>query len=112
VDVDLACAVDRAEELDPARAVDEIEEYELPHPPPPEHAAGDAALLRALGARGQRLGLGADGGDLVAVREALGRHAASVVIRRLRPRAAAHHPGVRPARRRAASSTTSKPWCS
>ena len=51
VDVDLAGAVDRAEELDPARAVDEVEEDELPHVAAREHAAGEPALARRLLAR-------------------------------------------------------------
>ena len=73
VDVDLAGAAERAEELDPAAAVDEVEEDELAHVAPGEHPAGEAPLLGALDAGLERLGLRAHGGDLVAVRESLRR---------------------------------------
>ena len=66
-------SIDRAEELDPARAVDEVEEDELPHLPPREHAAGEPARLVAFDAGPEGLGLGSDGGDLVAVGKTLRR---------------------------------------
>ena len=71
VDVDRAGAILLAEELDAARAVDEVEEDELAHVAPREHAAGDAH--RAVGglARLERLGGGAHGGHVVAVGKAL-----------------------------------------
>src|SRR5438876_2978316 len=43
------------------------------HVAPREHPAGEPALLLALGARLERLGLCAHRGDVVAVREALRR---------------------------------------
>ena len=69
MDVDLARACLRAEELDPAAAVDEVEEDELPHVAAREHAPGQAALLGAFDAVLERVRLGANAGDLVAVRE-------------------------------------------
>ena len=84
VDVDLARAVDRAEELDPARAVDEVEEGRAS---PSRGAPGRgrrAGARRRLLARLERLGLGADGGDLVAVREALRRPSGQVYRAALR----------------------------
>ena len=71
VDVDLARARLRAEQLDPAAAVDEVEEDELPHVAARQHAPGQAALLGAFDAVLERVRLGADAGDLVAVREPL-----------------------------------------
>ena len=71
VHVDGAGAVGGAEQLDAARAVDEVEEDELPHLAPREHAAREAALLGPLVAGLERAGLGVDGGDLVAVGKAL-----------------------------------------
>ena len=63
VDVDLL-----GDQLDPAAPVDEVEERDLPHLAPRHHAAGEAELLRlVLGARLERLGLGADRSDLVPV---------------------------------------------
>ena len=55
------------------RAVDEVEEDELPHLAPREHAAGEPALLGPFLAGLERLGLGAHGRDLVAVGKALRR---------------------------------------
>ena len=49
MDVDLAGARGRAEELDPAAAVDEVEEDELAHVAPREHASGEPPRLVALG---------------------------------------------------------------
>ena len=73
VNLDLARALDVAHELDPAGAVDEVEEDELAHVAPRHHAAGETALR--LGARAvlERLGLRADRRDLVAVGEPLRR---------------------------------------
>ena len=79
VHVDLARALDRAEQLDPPAAVDEVEEDELAHVAARHHAAGEPALR--LGGRAvlERLRLGADARDLVAVGEALRRgHGARV----------------------------------
>ena len=53
------------------RAVDEVEEDELPHVSPRHHAPGEAARLRRLRPVLERVGLGANGRDLVAVRVAL-----------------------------------------
>jgi len=80
VEVDLARAIGRAEELDAARAVDEVKEDDLAHVPPGHDPAGQAALRLGLLAGLERLGLGADRGDLVPVGEALGQrgHAASL----------------------------------
>ena len=100
VDVDLARAGLRAEQLDAAAAVDEVEEDELPHVAPRQHAAGEAARLGALGAVLERVGLGANGGDLVAVREALrGRGHGGLTI----AQACGPSSGVSPSR------TTAKP---
>ena len=78
VHVDLAGAGRRAEQLDAAAAVDEVEEDELAHVAAREHAAGEPARLgRPRRSVVERLGLGADGRDLVAVREALWRRGAS-----------------------------------
>ena len=71
--VDLARPRERAEELDPAAAVDEVEEDELPEVAAREHPARQAALLGPFGAGLELVGLGADDGDLVAVRKALRR---------------------------------------
>ena len=73
VDVDLAGARGRAQQLDAARAVDEVEEDELPHVTPRHHAPGEAPRLGGLRPALERLGLGANLGDLVAVRIALRR---------------------------------------
>jgi hypothetical protein len=74
VGVDLPGPIGRAEELYLARAVDEVEEDELPVTSTAEHAAGDAMLGRPLRSRLELLGLGADGGDLLTVGEARRRH--------------------------------------
>ena len=101
MDVDLAGARERAEQLDPAAPVDEVEEDELPHVAAREHPARETALLGPFGAGLERCGLGADGGDLVAVRKALRRrrpHGSLTIAQACGPPA-----GVSP------SSTTSKP---
>ena len=46
VDVDLARARGGAQELDPAGAVDEVEEDELPHVTPRHHPSGQRAASR------------------------------------------------------------------
>ena len=69
----LARAFGRAEELDPPRAVDEVEEDELAHVAPGHHAAGDAHRLLGGLPRLERLGRGSNGGHLVAVGKRLGR---------------------------------------
>ena len=66
--VDLARARRRAEQLDAAAAVDEVEEHELAHVAPREHAAGEPACLATFGLGLERVRLGTDGCDLVAVR--------------------------------------------
>ena len=72
VDVDLAGATGVAEKLDPAGAVDEVEEDELPHLAAGHDTAGEPALLARLVSRLEPLCFGTDCGDLVAVGEALG----------------------------------------
>ena len=71
--VDLARALDRAEQLDPPAAVDEVEEDELAHVAARHHAAGEAALRVGGCAVVEWLSLGANARDLVAVGEALRR---------------------------------------
>ena len=86
-------------------AVDEVEERQLAHLAAREHAPGEAALLGRLRPGLERLGLGADGGDLVAVGEALRRSRAGRLdaARRRIIQACGPSSGVRPSR------TTSKP---
>ena len=69
--VDLARARRRAEQLDATTAVDEVEEHELAHVAPREHSAGQPACLATLGLVLERVRLGSDGCDLVAVGEPL-----------------------------------------
>src|SRR5262249_50234975 len=71
VQLDRPRAARVAEQLDPARAIDEIEEDDLPELAPRHHAARDVARVGGLDARLQLFSLGADNGDLVRVREAL-----------------------------------------
>ena len=73
VELDRPRAVGRAEELDLPGAVDEVEEDELPVPAAAEDAPGEPPRLRALGPGLERVGLGADGRDLVPVGKALGQ---------------------------------------
>jgi len=73
VDVELAGVLHGAQELDPPRAVDEIEEDELSHVAPREHAAGETTRRLGLGSVFERLRLGENRGDLVAVGKALRR---------------------------------------
>ena len=73
VDVDLADPLLRAEQLDPAGAVDQVEERQLAHVAACHHPAGEPTLGRRLGARLDLLGLAAHVGDRVAVGEALRR---------------------------------------
>ena len=68
-------AVGLAEELDPARTVDQVEEGQLPVLAPGHDAPGEASLLVALLVRLEPLGLGAHGRDLVPVRKSLRQHA-------------------------------------
>jgi hypothetical protein len=56
--------------LDAAAAVDEVEEHQLPHVSAGEDPAGEAVLVGALGFRVEQIGLGANGRDLLPVREA------------------------------------------
>jgi hypothetical protein len=67
VDVDLARPARVAEELDAARAVDEVEEHELAVSSAGHDTPGDAARLVGLGPGLERGGLLADGRDLDAV---------------------------------------------
>ena len=79
VHVDLARALDRAEQLDAPGAIDEVEEDELPHVAARHHAPGEPPLR--LGRRPvlERVGFIPDGGDLVAAGKALrGGHGARV----------------------------------
>ena len=75
VEIDRAGARRVAQQLDPAAAVDEVEEDELPHLPAPEHAPGGAHDRLGLCARLEPLRLGAHFGERHRVRKALGRHA-------------------------------------
>ncbi len=87
MDVDGAAAILRAEQLDLAGAIDEIEEGELPVAAAPEHSPRDPPDARRLPAGVERLCLEPDRLDLVPFRKALG-HAhrrASVLDRRSRP---------------------------
>ena len=59
------------EQLDPAAAVDEVEEHQLAHVAPRHDAPGKPARRRCLGLGLERVGLGANRGDLVPVRETL-----------------------------------------
>jgi hypothetical protein len=70
-----------AHELDPRRAVDEVEEHELPHLPTGHDAAGDAACPVELPAGLQLLGRGPYLGDRVSIREPLRRRHAGQPIR-------------------------------
>jgi hypothetical protein len=65
VRVHIAHPVGRAEELDRARPVDEVEEDELPVPAPAQDPARKAAAVASFDSRLQLLGLGPDRGDLV-----------------------------------------------
>jgi len=79
VNVDLAGALDWAEELDAAGAVDEIEEDELSQVTARQHAAREAPRRPGRLVIRERLRLRADGDDLVAVGEAFRRgHGARV----------------------------------
>ena len=71
VEVELARPLDGADQLDPPGAVDEVEEHELPHVPPGHDAAGEPPLRLGRRARVERLRLGADGSDRVAIAEVL-----------------------------------------
>ena len=73
VEVDLARDGDVADHLDAARAVDEVEEHELAHPPPRHRAPGEPPGRSELAPGLERLGLGPDRRDLVPVGEALRR---------------------------------------
>ncbi len=74
VHVDLSGSVRRAEQLDPAAAVDEVEERQLPHVAAREYAAGQTALRLRLAA-GLEVGrFGANGLDQVPVGKALRGH--------------------------------------
>ena len=70
VHVDLAGHCDVADHLDATGAVDEVEEDELAHSPTGHRAARQPARLADLAAALERLGLGADSGDLVPVGKA------------------------------------------
>ena len=76
VDVDLAYAISRAEQLDPARAVDEVEEDELAHVAP-ARARGRrrASSARPFSPGSSGSAAASHGGDLVAVVKALGQAA-------------------------------------
>ena len=60
------------EELEPARAVDEVEEHELAHIASGHDPARDTAAVTRFGARLGGLGLGLDDGDVDPVGIALG----------------------------------------
>ena len=92
VDVDLA-----GEQLDPAAAVDEVEERDLPHLPPREHAAGEPERLRVVGGAGlDPVRDLTDCGDLVPVGEALRQHRIhlTTLVRPSEPRVACSGPSL------------------
>ena len=66
--------LDLNKHLDATGAVDDVEEDELAHLAPREHAAGEPPLLRPFLARLQCPRLGVHGRDLVAIGEPLRRH--------------------------------------
>src|SRR5438128_1263321 len=70
---DLAGALDGAKQLDPSRAVDEVEEHELAHVAARHHAAGEPPLRLGRGAVLEPLRLHTDDRDLVAVGKPLRR---------------------------------------
>src|SRR5439155_13701922 len=71
MDVDLAGAARVAKELDPPRAVDEVDEHELAHVASAHDAAGETPRLGRLLPVRERLDLCTNGRDLDPVREAL-----------------------------------------
>ena len=71
MDVELPRPRGVAEELEPAGAVDEVEEDQLAHLAASHDAARQAPGLLELGAGVERLGRGADRGDLLPVGEPL-----------------------------------------
>ncbi len=73
MNVDVPGPTDVAHELDSPRAVDEIEEDELPHLATCHDAAREAPLQLQLSAGLERLDLGPNGRDVVPVGEALRR---------------------------------------
>ncbi len=73
VDVDGPCATLVAQELDAPRAIDEIEEAELPMPPARHDSSGETALLGRLRVRLENCRLRANCRDLIPVGKALGR---------------------------------------
>ncbi len=75
IDVDLAGALRRTEQLDSARAVDEVEENELPHVTSRHHAPGDTHRAVRVLARFERLGCATNRRHLVPVGKALGQAA-------------------------------------
>ena len=75
MELELARALGRADQLDAPGTVDEVEEDELPHVAARHDTAGEAPLRRVVGRAGfELLGLGADGRDLVPVGETLCGH--------------------------------------
>jgi len=73
VKVELSRPLCRADQLDAARAVDEVEEDELPHFAARHDPAGQPALGRVVACtRLEPLGFGPDGRNLVPVGETLG----------------------------------------
>ena len=73
MDVDLAGLLNRAQQLDAPAPVDKVEEDELAHIAAGEHSSCEAALRLPRRAVLELFRLGADGGDLVAVRKAFRR---------------------------------------
>src|SRR5262249_53906208 len=73
MDVELAGPARVADQLDAARAVDQVDEDELPHPAARHGASRDPACLIQLAARLERLALGEHARDIVPIGEALGR---------------------------------------
>src|SRR5207249_7425650 len=78
VEVDLLVA----DQLDATRAVDEVEERELPHLAPSHDAPGDSVLQLERLPRLGLLGLGPNRSDLLPVRKPLRQHRASLGNRR------------------------------
>jgi hypothetical protein len=81
VDVDVARPARVAHELDAPRAVDEVEEDQLPHLPPRHDAAREPSRLVDLASRVDLVGGRANIGDRVAIGESLGRRHAGQPIR-------------------------------
>ena len=75
IDVErLAEIVGPAEQLNPARPVDQVEERHLPHVAARHHPSRDPADTRRLVPGLEQLGVGEDGGHVLPRRKSLGQH--------------------------------------